>query len=310
MADVINWVLGAPHFELLTKALTLVLLVSAAVVLWEIVRYLRTLRLEREFAWRLTMQQVYGANDPRYAEWQSYAAPRRGVFGRAARKTVQAVGVLAILVMVAAAATLPFLGGWLESQGRPEKADYIVPLPGDDGRLIKAAELYKQGFAPRILVSREQRSSGDFYATQLRVLEQQGVPGTSVIPFGSTQTAIADTADAFRTFVEGRKIKAIVVASGIQSLRTRVIFEEVVPRGRFIVVSATDASVGRPWWNSQESAMRTVLEATQLAQYWIGSHLRTPVKPGNPALEPRPSQASTPNAPAQNPDNGTVGRRQ
>ncbi len=209
---------------------------------------------------------------------------------------------------LAAAVTLPFLGGWLESQGHPEKADYIVPLPGDDGRLIKAAELYKQGFAPRILLSREQRASGDFYASQLRVLEREGVPGTSVVPFGSAQTAIADTADALRTFAEGRKIKAIVVASGIQSLRTRVIFEDVVPRGRFIVVSAPDASVERPWWSSQELAIRTVLEATQLAQYWIGSHVRSPAEPETPAPEPKSSQASTPNASAQNP--GTDGRRQ
>jgi uncharacterized SAM-binding protein YcdF (DUF218 family) len=308
MADVINWVFEAAHFEMLTKALTLVLLVSSAFVLWEIVRYLRTLRLEREFAWRLTMQQVYGTNDPRYADWQSHAAPRRGVFGRAVRKTVQAVGVLSILIGLAAAVTLPFLGGWLESQGHPERADYILPLPGDQGRLIKAAELYKQGFAPRILLSREQGASGDVYASQLRVLEREGVPGTSVVPLGSAQTEIAETADAFRTFAEGRKIKAIVVASGIQSLRTRVIFENVVPRARFIVMSAPDASVERPWWSSQESAIRTVLEATQLAQYWFGSHLRTPAEPETPAAEPRSSQASTPSASTQIPS--TDGRRQ
>ena len=317
MADALNWVFEAARFELITKALMLVLLVGAAIALGEIIRYVRTLRLERDLARRLTIREVYGnANDPRYAVWPPRGAPRPGMFGRAVRWTVQAVGVLSIVILVTAAAAMPFLGTWLESQDYLEKADYIVPLPGDNRRLLKAAELYKQGFAPRILLSREPPPSAgspsvDPYESQLRVLEQEGVPGASTESLNATQATIADTAEALKTLVEGRRAKVIVVASGIQSLRTKVIFEDVVPRARFIVVSPADGSVERPWWNSQESALRTIAEATQLAHYWIGSSLRAlQTELATLSPDPKSSQASSPNKPPESPGARTDGRGQ
>jgi uncharacterized SAM-binding protein YcdF (DUF218 family) len=317
MADALNWVFEAARFELITKALTLVLLVGGALALWEIIRYVRTLRIERDLARRLTIREVYGSsNDPRYAAWSSRGVPRQGMFGRAVRWTVQAVGVLSIVILVTAAAAMPFLGTWLESQDYLEKADYIVPLPGDDQRLLTAAELYKQGFAPRILLSHELpppagSPSTDTYESQLRVLEKEGVPRASTASLGSNQATIVDTAEALKTLVEGRRAKVIVVASGIQSLRTKVIFEDVVPRARFIVVSPADGGVERPWWNSQESALRTIAEATQLAHYWIGSSLRAlQTELATLSRDPKSSQASTSNKPAESLGSRTDGRRQ
>ncbi len=317
MADALDWVFEAARFELITKALTLVLLAGGAIALWEIIRYVRTLRLERDLARRLALREVYAnANDPRYDSLPPRGASRPGMFGRAVRWTVQAVGVLSIVILVTAAAAMPFLGTWLESQDYLEKADYIVPLPGDNRRLLKAAELYKQGFAPSILLSREPSQPAgsptvDPYEAQLRVLEQEGVPGASTESLGSTQATIAGTAEALKTLVEGRRAKVIVVASGIQSLRTKMIFEDAVPRARFIVVSPADGSIERPWWNSQESALRTIAEATQLAHYWIGSSLRG-LQTELAALSPDPksSQASSPNKPSESPGVKTDGRGQ
>ena len=248
MADALNWVFEGARYELVIKALTLVLLVGLAVALWELIRYLRTLRLERDLARRLTMQQVYGsAHDPRYAAEPARSARRSGLLSRLVRGTVQTVGLLTILILAGAAAAMPFLGTWLERQDYLEKADYIVPLPGDDLRLVKAAELYKQGFAPRVLVAGAAPSSPD---APLAVLEKAGVPRASTVRLSLQPLTVAGTAEAVKTFADGRRMKVIVVAPAIKSLRTKVVFEDAAPRARFIVVAPPDGTIERPWWNS------------------------------------------------------------
>src|SRR5262245_48957208 len=68
------------------------------------------------------------------------------------RLILQATGLLTILAVIAGIGAFLALGPWLQYQNKPAKADFIIPLGGDGYRLIKAAELYKQGFAPTILL--------------------------------------------------------------------------------------------------------------------------------------------------------------
>ena len=49
----------------------------------------------------------------------------------------------------------------------------------------------------------------------------------------------------------------------------------------------------RPWWHSEESALRTIAEASQLARYWLASNLRpfqsdAPIAPALAGTPPRP----------------------
>jgi uncharacterized SAM-binding protein YcdF (DUF218 family) len=274
MGDALNWLLGGAHYDLMVRALVLALLAGALVALWEIVRYVRTMRMERDLAYRLTMQQVYGsANDTRYSEQPQRSEPRPGVLARSFRRVVHAVGLLSILLMLAAALSMPFLGTWLERQDHLEKADYIVPLPGDEQRLIKAAELYKAGFAPRILVS--EQSGGASAESQVSALEKAGVPSTATATLTPASASLADAAESLKAFAGSRKFKAIVVGSGIQSLRTKLVFEDAMPRARVLVVAQSEPDDERPWWHSEESALKTIAEASQLARYWLASNLRS-----------------------------------
>jgi uncharacterized SAM-binding protein YcdF (DUF218 family) len=289
-------------FELAVKALTLVLLAGGAAVLWELIRYLRTLRLERDLARRITMQAVYGsANDPRIAE-PVRAVPRGSVFGRLLRGWFQAVGAVTVVLLVCAVAAAPFLSTWLEQHDHPEKADYIVALPGDNGRIVKAANLYKQGFAPRILLGGEVASSdADLYEAQSTLLEREGVPRALTTRLAPPSVTIAGLAEALRTFADGRRLRLIVVVPAIASLRTRVVLEDVVPRARFIVVAVDDGTIENPWWNSTESAARTLAEATQLVRYLVVAGVRslqfepeTVEAKGSPPLATRPAAPPKP----------------
>jgi uncharacterized SAM-binding protein YcdF (DUF218 family) len=181
-----------------------------------------------------------------------------------------------VVLLVCAAAAAPFLSTWLAQHDDPEKADYIAVLPGDDGRLVKAADLYKQGFAPRILLGGEVASSAaDLYETQSALLERQGVPRAFTTRLAPPSVTVAGLAEALRAFAEGRRLRLIVVVPAITSLRTKVVLEDAVPRARFIVVAHDDGTIENPWWNSTESAARTLAEATQLVRYLVVAGVRS-----------------------------------
>lgn len=276
------------YLDLAIKAMVLVLLLGAGAALLELIRYLRVLRYGRELNHRLTLQRVHEeiGNDPRLAAAPPAARP--SLFGRAVRKSLQTVGVLTLLIAATAAMAMPFLGPWLEHPDDLEKADYIMPLPGDSRRLFKAAELYKQGYAPRVVLSRGSAAaerigqlridSGypglDFEEWQLRTLEKAGVPRGSVDLVDAGDASLADAAEALRRHLDGRKAKVIVVAAGIHAMRTRLMFSDTLPRARIFVAAAQEGG-SEPWWRSHESALETLGEASRVAHYWFGGGRRS-----------------------------------
>src|ERR1039458_2414649 len=71
------------------------------------------------------------------------------------RATALAVAVGLVLLVLFHATVLAALGSFLVKAGPPQKADIVVVLAGDGfgNRILKAAELVKQGWAPKVLVS-------------------------------------------------------------------------------------------------------------------------------------------------------------
>ncbi len=70
---------------------------------------------------------------------------------------------------LAAAFVLVNVADWLNTADRPQKADAILVLGGNYSRPFQAAELYRQGFAPKIYVSVTARES------DYRLLDEAGV---------------------------------------------------------------------------------------------------------------------------------------
>jgi hypothetical protein len=71
------------------------------------------------------------------------------------RIALQIIGGLTVLAIVAVTAVMLVLGQWLQYKPPLKTADYLVPLGGEENRLLTAVELYKQGYAPTILLSND-----------------------------------------------------------------------------------------------------------------------------------------------------------
>lgn len=114
---------------------------------------------------------------------------------RAARITLEGVGLFTIFASIVGFVAFFELANLLQYENRPEKADFIFPLAGDAQRLTKAVQLYNEGFASRILLSNEinqrpltvaafSETQSDASALYLNILAAAGVSPDDIMQFG------------------------------------------------------------------------------------------------------------------------------
>ena len=207
------------------------------------------------------------------------------------RVALQAVGGLTVLAVLAATLTMLVMGHWLQYQPLLEKGDYLVPLAGDDNRLLTAIELYKQGYAPTILLSnvyvppfnRAEKLQGELghpvvHPHQLRreILDHIDVPATATAEFGQSHISTTAEAESLRQYLGDRAVKVILVTSPFHARRAAITFKSVMPRAQFLVAVTPEYRLSDPWWREQASALLTMSEVTKLTFFWLGGVFRTP----------------------------------
>jgi len=195
--------------------------------------------------------------------------------------------VISMLVAIAVALTLPRL---LQVEDTPEKVDYIVPLAGNWHRYIRAAELYKQGYAPTILLSNSQlRTPGRYHKLReemgiplinprelrRRLLAHLGVPDNAILSFGKGHISTVGEAEALRRFLASRPAKIMLVTSPFHTRRARMIFKDVMPGKSFLIASTPEGRITSRWWRDQASAQRAVSEGFKYVFYLLGGRFRT-----------------------------------
>jgi len=151
------------------------------------------------------------------------------------------------------------LAGWFWVVDEPaEHADAILVL-GDDNytgdRAAHAAELYREGLAPRVVASgRLLRPNAGLAEIIARNLEAHGVPSGSVVSFSSHAANTREEAEALRELVIHRGWKKVlVVTSNYHTRRAQFIFGHVFPAGVTVHVSAAEDSEFDParWWETR-----------------------------------------------------------
>jgi uncharacterized SAM-binding protein YcdF (DUF218 family) len=154
---------------------------------------------------------------------------------------------------------LRLAGSFWVVQDAPAASDVIVIL-GDDNydgdRATRAAELFKAGWAPRIIASgRYLRPYASIAELEEHDLVDRGVPASAVIPLAHRAENTREEALVIAQFVSSRGWKRILlVTSNYHTRRSLYICERTFPPGTVLrVVPAPDSEYDPDnWWRTRQ----------------------------------------------------------
>lgn len=183
---------------------------------------------------------------------------------------------------LAAGGTAWAIGWWLDCSEPPRKADLIVVLAGHISRPLYASDLYREGLAPEIWLSkpfepeavRIAREAGAVVPTEetinREVLVKRGVPEGSVRVYGpgvmSTYQEALELGKAART--AGKTV--LVVTSRWHARRARWVFRAALPEASVLVCATPYERFTRRWWSDQAMAYAAVTETAKTVYYLLG----------------------------------------
>ena len=215
------------------------------------------------------------------------------------------IGLLLLLVLVAVVWLLrhPLLrvaGETLIVDEAPQPSDAIVVLGNDNylgERAARAAELYRDRWAPRVIASGAQiRPYASIADLIRRDLVERGVPADAVVHFSNFGGNTRGEAYAVRRLMRERGWKRlIVVTSNYHTRRTRYIYRRVLPPEDVRVVSAFDSTYDpRSWWQSRTGLTLFFREYLAFAIALVEMQLQEPdaskLVPSAPAPAPAPAR--------------------
>jgi uncharacterized SAM-binding protein YcdF (DUF218 family) len=178
------------------------------------------------------------------------------------------IAALAAIAIIRWQATLSMLGNYLICAQSPQHSDLILVLAGDfyGTRVLKAAELATQGYAPLVLISGtpyQGRPEGEF---AIRYLEKQGYPARLFESYGHNSRSTIEEAVALRPELARRHVqRVILVTSAYHSRRSYVVFRLFCPGIEFISVPGASPNYhATGWWTDDASSALFYSEWTKM----------------------------------------------
>lgn len=194
------------------------------------------------------------------------------------------LGLLAVAVAAGGliAAGLLFASSWLLQSDEPRAADAIVVLAGDARRARYAADLFRQGLARQVLVSRPAPTAREKLLSSLAipfprgdqvdswVLEKSGVGAGNIGYFGEASLSTFDEALALQRQFAGQSPRLLVVTSAYHVRRARMLLADALPDATLTVCATPYEEFPARWWTSQDAARDLLLETAKLGFYFLG----------------------------------------
>ena len=169
----------------------------------------------------------------------------------------------AFLVVTLSGAAFLFPEQVLTIESGPVKGDALVVLGGEGGRAERAAELYRQGVAPAIVVT----GYGDCLRN-VQLLERSGVPATAILAEPSALSTLENATKSVPLLRALRAHRVILVTTWFHSRRSLACFEHTAPDMQFFSRPAyTDFEPKPP--NRTGYVWQVNYEYVKLAGYWF-----------------------------------------
>lgn len=190
-------------------------------------------------------------------------------------------GLLAALA-IAAGTGFYFAATWLLQSNAAKRADAVVVLAGDLRRSQYAADLFRQGYAPLVLVSRPARDAREKVLDRMgvpfsrsediniEILRRGGVPLDSIEVFGDASVSTFDEALVLRKRFAGKTPALLIVTSPYHVRRAGMVFAQALPFANLTVIATPYEEFPEHWWTSQEAARDLLLEIAKLSFYALG----------------------------------------
>lgn len=188
------------------------------------------------------------------------------------------------------ACLLFFASRWLPDSDAVATADAIVVLAGDSRRTLYAADLYRQGMAAQVLVSRPIRGARERILEDLgipmpaaeeydrMILLRKGVPEAAIDIFGSGSISTYEEGRVLGLRYAGRSPDLLAVTSPYHVRRARMILTNALPGARIHVVATPYETFPEHWWASQDAARDLLLELTKIVFYSVGGRYLAPAE--------------------------------
>ena len=214
------------------------------------------------------------------------------------RRQALAIGVIALAGLVAAAVPLLGAAGRFLVENDPlQHADAIVVLAGSyPDRIIEAATLYGEGWAPRLILCREPENTGfrklrsigvnvpQVFELNRSVAEQMGVPPDAIAVVDRPTTSTYGEAEVVLAEALRRGYRTlVVVTSKYHTSRAARIFRYLADGQVTIVIRAARDDDFQPdrWWRHRLSTRRVVIEYQKLVAFLVFDRWRlSPIRPG------------------------------
>jgi uncharacterized SAM-binding protein YcdF (DUF218 family) len=190
------------------------------------------------------------------------------------RKWVAALLLISALVL-SHSLCLAALAGWLVRTDPPAPADVALVLAGDRSgyRILKAAEMVRQGYTKTVLVSGPEELYG-YNEAELEIpfAVRSGYPPSWFVALPSRSFSTREEALAMVGELRKRGVHTcLLVTSDYHTRRAGRIYRAAAPDVDFRVVGAFTPFFGRAdWWHTREGRKLFFLEWTKTVTEWFG----------------------------------------
>jgi len=193
------------------------------------------------------------------------------------RTVVRWVAAAAALGIAALVAGFLYAGYFLAAPSQPPvKADLIFALGGDNGgRVNGTVDLYKRGFAPRVLLGGEgvhSRTRQSQMSWQARYLIEQGIPESALLFDSRSRSSWDEAVNALQLMREMKLERVLVVSDPPHLRRLAWVWERVFAgSGKAYSFVECDMDDWDPefWWRTSASAQFVFAEYIKLVYYFF-----------------------------------------
>jgi uncharacterized SAM-binding protein YcdF (DUF218 family) len=190
------------------------------------------------------------------------------------RKLGAALALAALLVWAAHRPLLRAAGEFLVEAHPPVPADMVLVLAGDGfgDRILKGAELVREGWAPKVLVSGPDGSYG-LYECDLAIpfAVRAGYPEEYFLHFENTARSTREEAHMAARELRRRGVRRVlVVTSDYHTRRSARMYAQAAPDLEVTVVAAPSRDFTPDgWWRSRQGQKLFLYEWLKTIATWL-----------------------------------------